>query len=288
MLKVPPGLAAGATAAADQRAASAAAARPPVSALNGRWELHVADQPSSWRKAGFCVLPDNSTHLGGNVYVKLVGENFMNGARRGIVGWGMEGLAGADTSTSMDGIPCWRISAVPNPSSAGAATAVSNAELLHPNHTLQLDHLVVRSDDWRRSSAAVQRVCGLDEYLRKRDDIYPGLTQVFYRDGGPIVELIAPSDSSSSSSSSSSKGDRADGMGDEAAGGSSLWGITLTVDDIDATKAFLGDNSTKVKNAKQPGRRILTLRHTAVGVSVNIAFISHHVPGAVPPRASRL
>jgi hypothetical protein len=112
--------------------------------------------------------------------------------------------------------------------------------------------------------------------LKKRDDIYPGLTQLFYRDGGPIVELIAPSSSSSSSGGG-------DGMGDEASGGSSLWGITLTVDDIDATKAFLGDSSTNVKDAKQPGRRILTLRHKAIGVSVNIAFISSHVAGAAAP-----
>ena len=59
--------------------------------------------------------------------------------------------------------------------------------------------------------------------------------------------------------------------------------LYYAVDDIDAAKAALGDNLSKIRNAKQPGRRIATLNHKAVGVSVNIAFISPHVPGAIPP-----
>ena len=60
---------------------------------------------------------------------------------------------------------------------------------------------------------------------------------------------------------------------------------TLAVGDLDASKALLGDAASKVRNAKQPGRRIMTLRNRQLDISVNVAFISDHVAGAVPPPA---
>lgn len=57
-------------------------------------------------------------------------------------------------------------------------------------------------------------------------------------------------------------------------GPSTLWGITYVVADIDATAAFFGERTGPVKDAVQPGRRITTLRHHDLGISVRTAFIS--------------
>jgi hypothetical protein len=57
-------------------------------------------------------------------------------------------------------------------------------------------------------------------------------------------------------------------------GPSTLWGITYVVADIDATAALFGDHTTPVKQAVQPGRRITTLRHHELGMSVRTAMIS--------------
>ena len=74
------------------------------------------------------------------------------------------------------------------------------------------------------------------------------------------------------------------GLG-QGASGCTVWGLTLAVGDLDASKALLGDAASKVRNAKQPGRRIMTLRNRQLDISVNVAFISDHVAGAVPPPA---
>lgn len=55
---------------------------------------------------------------------------------------------------------------------------------------------------------------------------------------------------------------------------STLWGITYSVADIDATAAFFGARTAPVKAAVQPGRRITTLRDLELGMSVRSAMIS--------------
>ena len=63
-------------------------------------------------------------------------------------------------------------------------------------------------------------------------------------------------------------------------GPSTLWGITYVVADIETTAAFFGDRTTPVKDAVQPGRRITTLRHRDLGMSVRSAMISPPIVGA--------
>jgi hypothetical protein len=46
---------------------------------------------------------------------------------------------------------------------------------------------------------------------------------------------------------------------------------------IDATAAYFGDRTAPVKDAVQPGRRITTLRHHELGISVRSAMISAHI-----------
>lgn len=50
----------------------------------------------------------------------------------------------------------------------------------------------------------------------------------------------------------------------------------MVTEDIDALAQALGTKVGRVKDAVQPGRRIVTLRHQELGISVPIAFMSPH------------
>jgi hypothetical protein len=81
---------------------------------------------------------------------------------------------------------------------------------------------------------------------------------MFFWIGDPILEVVSP----------------ATATGDEP---SSFWGIACAVADIDATAHALGDACSRPKDAVQPGRRIATLRHEPLGMSVPVAFMTAHV-----------
>lgn len=201
-------------------------------------ELVVGDDPSSWRAAGFTVEDDRV--LVGSVHLRLVGST----DGRGIVGWAMSGL---DADTAIDGLP-----------TTAAPPAIDRPPAVHANGVVAFDHLVLLSPDLDRTTAALAEV-GI-EPRRRRDvgtDAEPR-QQVFFWIGEPILELVGPRQPS----------------GD---GPSRFFGLALTVDDIDATAADLGDAVGRVKDAVQPGRRIATLRHRDLGLSVPVAFMSAHV-----------
>ena len=92
---------------------------------------------------------------------------------------------------------------------------------------------------------------------RERDAELGGrpIRQIFFRLGEVIVEVVGSPETASE-------------------GPSTLWGITYVVADIDATASFFGDRTAPVKDAVQPGRRITTLRHDDLGISVRTAMIS--------------
>ena len=95
------------------------------------------------------------------------------------------------------------------------------------------------------------------EPRRERDGELGGrpIRQIFFRFGEVIVEVVGSPTTTSE-------------------GPSTLWGITYVVADIDATASFFGDRTAPVKDAVQPGRRITTLRHHELGMSVRTAMIS--------------
>jgi Glyoxalase/Bleomycin resistance protein/Dioxygenase superfamily len=160
---------------------------------------------------------------------------------RKISGWALADVPGG---VEVDGLP----TALPPP----RATAAS-----HPNGTVALDHLVVMSPDPERTITALA-ANGVEPRRQRHTDQYgPPFTQTFFRLGRPILELIGP----------------ATGAGSEPA---RFYGVAFTVDDLDATAAFLGDRLDRVKDAVQPGRRIATLRREA-GAGIPLAFMS---PGA--------
>ena len=271
------------------RASSVRAAEQPVAAPAGTGkvrELLVSDGPSAWQGAGFVV---EGVETAASPVVR-VGRDFniyLNcrvRRARGIVGWGLHSVptfgaaatadtadnaattAAGDADYDIDGITTY---IVPGAKACAAPAAPAQQRALHPNGAIGVDHVVVRSGDWVRTHAALARH-GFS-LRRRRDDVYPGITQLFYRPGnshsncGPIVELIAPSKP----------------ISDDIAAPTPtafLWGVTFVVKDIVAAKNWLGDRAGDVRDAVQPGRQIFVLRHghTDVNSSVNIAFMTPH------------
>ena len=200
-------------------------------------ELVVADPPDAWAKAGFLVDPDGVCRVGG-VRIRLVGRD----CGTGVVGWSLRGLP-PNAAGDLDGVPT-------SASSADLATGAA-----HANGVTAIDHVVLLSPDLGRTVAALAAI-GLAP-RRERDGELGGrpIRQIFFRLGEVIVEVV--------------------GAPDAAGGGpSTLWGVTYVVTDVDATAVFLGDRTAPVKDAVQPGRRITTVRHGELGMSVRTAMIS--------------
>ena len=203
-------------------------------------ELEVADPADAWRAAGFEVGPDGICRVGG-VATRLVDRQ----RGTGVVGWSLGGLPQDFRRDELDGVPTNRSSVGPAP----------NGPVRHPNGVTSVDHVVLFSPDLDRTVAALAAVGTAPR--RERDAELGGrpIRQIFFRMGEVIVEVVgAP--------------------GSKAPSPSTLWGITFTVADIDATAAYFGDRTAPVKDAVQPGRRITTLRHQEFGMSVRTAFIS--------------
>jgi hypothetical protein len=198
-------------------------------------EVIVADPPESWTAAGFSVDEDGTCRVG-HVRVRLVGRD--RGKR--IVGWSLRGLL---PDAEIDGLP----------------TAVSGSEQCEPadhaNGSVLIDHIVLLTPDQPRTVAAFERVGLAPKRTRETDQYGPPFLQTFFRAGEVIIELIGP----------------AEPTGEDPA---TFFGLAYTVVDLDATKALLGDHLGTLKDAVQPGRRIATLRHKEVGMSVATAFMS--------------
>lgn len=201
-------------------------------------ELQVADPVDAWRQTGFSVDADGVCQVGG-VRIRLVGRD--RGV--GIVGWSLRGLASDNSISELDGIPTM-------------ASETSAAEpVTHANGVTAIDHVVVMSPDLDRTVEALA-VIGVHP-RRERDAELGGqpIRQIFFRLGEVILEVVGSPEATGE-------------------GKSSLWGITYVVADIDATAVFFADRATPVKDAVQPGRRITTLRHDDLGISVRTAMIS--------------
>jgi hypothetical protein len=206
-------------------------------------EIAVADAPDAWARAGFTVDSDDVCRVGG-VDIRQVGR----GRGTGVVGWSLRGLPDG-SADELDGIPTTR------------SRAVVSMPALHPNGVTDIDHIVLLSPDLGRTVDALAAI-GV-EPRRERDTQLGGrpIRQIFVRFGHVIIEVVGSA-------------------GTASEGPSTLWGITYAVADIDATAAYFGDRAAPVKEAVQPGRRITTLRHHELGMSVRTAMISEPILGS--------
>jgi hypothetical protein len=113
----------------------------------------------------------------------------------------------------------------------------------HPIGATYIDHVVVLTPDLERTSAAFEAIGVQRRRVREVETDDGLLRQGFFRLGEVIVEVVTHP-----------------GI-DE--GPARFWGITFTVEDLDACAELLGDRLGSIRDAVQPGRRIATVRRQA-------------------------
>ena len=118
--------------------------------------------------------------------------------------------------------------------------------------------MVVFTDDLDRTSAALEAA---GAPLRRRAEPRPGTPMAFHRLGELILEVVQT-----------------------GAGPSALWGLVVTVADLDACARALGPLLGSARDAVQPGRRIATVRPEA-GLTAALALITPQ-PRCRPPVGS--
>jgi hypothetical protein len=202
-------------------------------------EMLVGDPPESWAAAGFTVDDDGTCRIG-TVRVRLVGRD---GGKR-ILGWSLRGAPPARLADgTLDGVP------------TTASTAEPAAPATHANGARYIDHVVLLSPDLTRTTEALAALDLHPRGERETDTYGAPMQQIFFRMGEVILELVGQPG--------------ATGHGDPG-----FFGLAITVDDLDATSALLGGHLGTPKDAVQEGRRIATLRHRDLGMSVATAFMS--------------
>lgn len=217
--------------------------------------VHLADDPEAWARAGFTVHDDSV--VVGSVRITL--------GVTGAPGWMLQRRpngGGTDTGSTHDVTPPEQpdpstIDGIPTRWVHDAAPAAPS----HPNACSLLDHVVIATPDVDRTAAAFEalgmRVRG------RRDAGTPNrpMRQVFVRDGAVIIEIVGPA--------------VVDDDPTVRARPATVWGLAFASDDLDACAQHLGANLGPVRDAVQPGRRIASLRHRDLGISVPVAIMTH-------------
>jgi hypothetical protein len=111
----------------------------------------------------------------------------------------------------------------------------------HPIGAVAIDHVVALTDDLDRTSGALE-AAGLPLRAVRRP-------QAFLPAGTLLVEVV------------------------ETGAAPALWGLVVSVADLDAAAARLGDRLGRPRDAVQPGRRIATVGREA-GLSVALALMT--------------
>jgi hypothetical protein len=202
-------------------------------------EILVGDPPEAWAAAGFSVDADGTCRIG-HVRVRLVGRD---GGKR-ILGWSLRDAPPARLADGLlDGLP------------TAASTATPAVPAAHANGATHIDHVVVLSPDLARTTTALGTIGLAPRGERDADTYGAPMRQVFFRLGEVILEVVG----------------QPGATGDGAPG---FFGLAITVADLDAAATLLGDHLGTPKDAVQPGRRIATLRHRDLGMSVATALMS--------------
>jgi hypothetical protein len=123
----------------------------------------------------------------------------------------------------------------------------------HPNGATGLDHLVVATPDFDRTSAALETVGIPLKRTAERD----GMRQGFVRLGPAILELVAPPSLTEPQPR--------------------FWGLVIVVISLEELADRLGPQLGEIRPAVQPHRRIATLTASA-GLSTQVAFMSPEPP----------
>jgi hypothetical protein len=189
--------------------------------------LDIADPPERWRTLGFTVDADDRVGLGG-VAVQL-GRSGV-----GITGWT---LTGVDVESAIDGLPTTVIGGV-----HGAAAH-------HDNGAIAIDHVVIVTGDFERTSAALA-ASGMPLRLVRESDA-DRHRQGFRRLGPTIMEIVEVPD---------------------LEGVARFWGLVVVVEDLEVLHQRLDPHLHEIRPAVQEGRRIATLDGSA-GLTPRVAFM---------------
>ena len=154
--------------------------------------------------------------------------------------------ADRDDTVSVDGIVTHLVADDPG---------VTGSDAIGPTVGVRLDHVVINTNDGERTSAAIEKHLGVP--LKRIRDAGRGVSQRFHTLDNTVLEVVS---------------------GPHVTGeGSTLWGMVLSVADIDALFGYLGpDVLSPPKQAVQAGRMISTVRGAA-GLGIPFAVMTPHV-----------
>lgn len=200
-------------------------ARPAITAL------HISDPPERWRALGFHVDDRDVARVGGiDVHLGAAGH--------GITAWEITNLPAR--TTSLDGLAT--TTATPPPD--------TSPPTVHPNRAMAIDHVVVTTPDFDRTTAALNRAgIPLSRIANLRSAT---IRQGFRRLGPAILELVE------------NPGART--------GSAAFWGLVIVVPDLEQPHPALAEHLTGPRPAIQPGRQIATL-DKAAGLTPRLAFM---------------
>ena len=134
----------------------------------------------------------------------------------------------------------------------GTVTKTAPAE--HPNGAVAFDHVVVMTPDIDRTAAAFEDH-GFEVTGRREGEAYGRPSkQVFFRLGDIVLDVAGP-------------------PAPEGDGPAQVFGLAVTVKDLAAAGALLGENLGEPKDATQPGRQVASVRSKA-GLKTPVAFMS--------------
>ena len=157
----------------------------------------------------------------------------------GGVGWTLEMDEPADV---IDGVP----------TDTGTVTDAAPAE--HANGAVAIDHVVVMTPDIDRTASAFVSH-GFEVTGRREGEAYGRPSkQVFFRLGDIVLDVAGP-------------------PAPEGDGPAQVFGLAVTVKDLAAAGALLGENLGEPKDATQPGRQVASVRSKA-GLKTPVAFMS--------------
>lgn len=206
--------------------------------------LVLGDSPAAWRRAGFDV------DRAGRFCLGRTQLRCLDVGTPGFVGWRFDDIAGG-----LDGL---------SRADDGDQLVDTTPTTTHPNGISSIDHVVVRTGDCARTIDAF-RSAGLEVRGGRTTTSYGSpMRQTFFWAGDVIIELVGPD---------SDPGGAGEPTTDER---TSIFGLALVADDLDATAAFLGDAMGSPKDAVQQGRRIAGLRCRDLGIGLPIAVMSPH------------
>jgi len=214
--------------------------------------LSIADDPEPWAAAGFTVDDDGVCRVG-HLSLVLAGHD----AGQGVIGWGLRGLP-EGAAADLDGFPT-------RATDQGPAAPAS-----HPNTATVVDHIVLLTDDLDRTVTAAAGV-GLTP-RRWRDHALPDGTaarQAFFRVGEIVLEVVAPRQRPA-----------------VPRPGVRSFGLAVTVADLSAATALLGEAASEARPAVQAGRAIATIRGRALGLGTPLALMSPR-PAPAPAGGGR-